>query len=45
MYVNHTTPIDFLLKRFEVTDLSDFSASVLVDLRPVKQGDTVVDRP
>ncbi|CAN0057850.1 unnamed protein product [Sphacelaria rigidula] len=45
MYVDQTTFIDAMLKRFEVTDFSDIPTSVSADLGPVKQGDKVVDRP
>ncbi|CAM9769820.1 unnamed protein product [Sphacelaria rigidula] len=45
MYVNQTTFVDTILKHFEVTEFSDNSASVSVDLGQVKQGDKVLDRP
>ncbi|CAM9293871.1 unnamed protein product [Sphacelaria rigidula] len=44
MYVNQTTFIDTMLKRFEVTDFSNIPPSVSRDLGLVKQGDKVVDR-
>ncbi|CAM9241671.1 unnamed protein product, partial [Sphacelaria rigidula] len=45
IYVNQTTFVDTMLKRFEVTEFSDIPASVFADLGPVKQGDKVLDRP
>ncbi|CAM9905970.1 unnamed protein product [Sphacelaria rigidula] len=45
MNVNQTTFIDTLLERFEFTECSHIPASVSGNLGPVKEGDTVVDRP
>ncbi|CAN0053474.1 unnamed protein product, partial [Sphacelaria rigidula] len=45
MYVNQTTLVGAMLKRFEVTEFSDIPASVFADLGQVKQGDKVSDRP
>ncbi|CAM9967105.1 unnamed protein product, partial [Sphacelaria rigidula] len=45
MYVNQTTFVDTMLKRFEVTEFSDIPASVSADFGQVKQGEKVLDRP
>ncbi|CAM9467865.1 unnamed protein product [Sphacelaria rigidula] len=44
MYVNQTTFVDTMLKRFEGTEFSDIPASVSADSGPVKRGDKILDR-
>ena len=43
--MNQTTFTDTLLKRFDVSSFSDIPAAVSADLGPVREEDTVLERP